>query len=102
MSKPRTGIPAVPRLGNVVNTSAWGEAKAVERYGSLVDSNVPGGGTRIYPPPPDRHGPEAPQYQHGPGYENRVANDWRRGFGKNGVESGEGKPNFRRGFHGGK
>jgi hypothetical protein len=101
MSKPRTGIPAVPGLGNVVNGSAWGEAKAVERYGSLVDSNVPGGGTRIHPPPEDRHTPQklgdANNLQ-GPNYQNIVpSNSWLRGGG---AKQGESKPNFHPGYKG--
>jgi hypothetical protein len=53
------------------------------------------------PNPEDRHAPQHPENQHGPKYVNRTPDDWRRGFGKNGVESGEGKPNFHPGHHGG-
>jgi hypothetical protein len=29
--------------------------------------------------PKDEHGPQFPEDKHGPGYNNEVANDWRRG-----------------------
>ena len=34
MTKPRTGIPGVKGLGSVVSQSAYGESKAIERYGT--------------------------------------------------------------------
>lgn len=46
--------------------------------------------------PPSQQTPQFPEDQHGPRYSNDVARDWRRGFGKNGRESAEGKPNFDR------
>jgi hypothetical protein len=80
------------------NESLWGHAKAYERYGK--PEYLHGA-----PNPPDRHAPQklgdANNLQ-GPNYLNRTPDDWRRGVGKGGVESGEGKPNFRRGYHGGK
>jgi hypothetical protein len=77
-----------------VNEETWGRNTAYERYGKPEFLHGA-------PNPPDRHGPQHPENQHGPGYENRTSNDWRRGFGKGGVESAEGKPNFAPGHHGG-
>jgi hypothetical protein len=82
MTKWRTGIPGVPGLSKVLNSDAWGDAKAVERgYGS---------GTRTFPSPKDVHGPQklgdANNLQ-GPGYDNSVpVSSWLRGGG------GSGKP----------
>jgi hypothetical protein len=78
-----------------VEEQKWGRSTAYERYGK--PDFLHGA-----PNPEDRHAPQHPENQHGPKYVNRTPDDWRRGFGKNGVESGEGKPNFRRGYHGGK
>jgi hypothetical protein len=81
MTKPRTGIPGHPELRGVVDRSAWGEAKATERYG---------GGTRTFPPPSDRpQKPQAPEDKHGPAYDNDTSG-WVRAPG----ESAESKPNF--------
>src|SRR5262249_23245691 len=90
MAKWRTGIPGVSGLSKVVNRSAWGEAKAVERgYGS---------GTRTFSPPPDKHGPQAPEDKHGPGYSNIVpSNSWLRGGG---AKQAEGKPGYVPGYKG--
>jgi hypothetical protein len=80
-NKCRTGIPGVPGLSKVVSESAWGEAKATERYG---------GTTRTFAPPKDVHAPQklgdANNLQ-GPGYDNSVpVSSWLRGGG------GSGKP----------
>jgi hypothetical protein len=84
--KCRTGIPGVPGLSKVVSESAWGEAKATERYG---------GTTRTFAPPEDRHAPQklgdANNLQ-GKNYSNMTPNDWRRGNGM--------KPNFHPGYKG--
>jgi hypothetical protein len=78
----------------VQNESNWGHATAYERYGK--PQNFHGA-----PPPEDKHAPQklgdANNLQ-GPKYSNIHRDDWIRGKG----ESGEGKPNFRRGYHGGK
>jgi hypothetical protein len=53
MTKPRTGIPGITGLSKVVNSNAWGEAKALERtkpYGGLKQQD-----TR----PPDQSAPLA-------------------------------------------
>jgi hypothetical protein len=88
-----SGVKAVER-------SKWGHNTARERYGSLKFENGA-------PPPKDQSGPQRlgdPNNLQGPGYHNDVASDWRRGFGKNGNESAEGKPNFdsvgKKGYHG--
>ena len=89
MTKPRTGIPDVPGLSKVVNKSAWGESKATERYG---------GTTRTFPPPEDKHAPQAREDKHGPNYDNDVSADsWLRGGGAKGAE---GNPNFDPGYKG--
>jgi hypothetical protein len=85
-------------LKGAQETEKWGRSTARERYGSLKYQHGA-------PAPEDRHAPQklgdANNLQ-GPGYANIHREDWVRGFGKGGVESAEGKPNFRRGFHGGK
>src|SRR5262245_35118550 len=83
--KCRTGIPGVAGLSKVVNSNAWGDAKATERYD---------GGTRTYGPPKDM---EAPQFEitdgRGPDWQDDVpVNPWLRGGGA----GGEGKPGFDR------
>jgi hypothetical protein len=47
--KCRTGIPGVAGLSKVVNSNAWGDAKANQRYG---------GGTRTFAPPKDQSFPQ--------------------------------------------
>jgi hypothetical protein len=91
-TKPRTGIPDAPGLSKVVNASAWGESKALERtrdYGGLKQTN-----TR----PPDQSEPQFRQDGRGPDYLNVHANDWVRG------NSATDKPNFDamgpKGYHG--
>jgi len=74
----------------------WGRATARERYGALKYENGA-------PPREDRHAPQRLGDRNnlqGPNYMNRTPDDWRRGFGKNGTESAEGKPNFHPGFKG--
>ena len=94
MTKPRTGIPGVPGLGNVVNESAYGVAKAEERYGK---SDYPMSSPA--PSPPIRNKPQRLGDQNnlqGPKYDNIVdPNSWLRGGGPN---QAEGKRNF--GVHG--
>jgi hypothetical protein len=79
-----------------VEEQKWGRSTARERYGSLEYQNGA-------PAPADRHAPQrlgdANNLQ-GPGYVNRHRNDWVRGFGKGGIESAEGKPNFQPGYKG--
>src|SRR5262249_29594614 len=97
MTKPRTGIPGVPGLGNVVNESAYGVAKAEERYGK---SDYPTG-SRGAPSPPIRNKPQRlgdPNNLQGPKYDNIVPSDsWLRGGGS---KQAEGKPNFHPGYKG--
>jgi len=77
-----------------VEESKWGRDKAVERYGALKQ--------------PDMRAPDAcypqklgdPNNLQAPGYNNDHREDWVRGFGKNGVESAEGKPNLHPGSKG--
>jgi hypothetical protein len=84
MAKYRTGIPGHKELGPILNSNAWGDAKAVERgYGS---------GTRTFPAPADKHAPQRlgdDNNLQGNYYSNNVRNDWRRGNGM--------KPNFQKG-----
>src|SRR5215510_15143332 len=74
----------------------WGRAKAEERYGPLKYRDGA-------PLPEDRHAPQklgdANNLQ-GPNYVNRTPDNWLRGFGRNGIESAENKPNFDRGHRG--
>jgi len=65
----------------------WGREIARARYGALKYENGA-------PPPEDRHAPQHPENKHGPNYMNRTPDDWRRGYGKSGVESAEGKPGY--------
>jgi hypothetical protein len=80
----------------VMEDSSWGLSKARERYGSLKYQDGA-------PRPEDRHAPQklgdANNLQ-GPGYANIHRKDWVRGYGKGGVESAEGKPNFAPGYKG--
>ena len=84
--KARTGIPGGgPKLSRVVNESAFGAAKATERYGY---------GTQTFGPPPVQNKPQklgdANNLQD-KGYDNIVPDSsWLRGGGG----SAEGKPNF--------
>jgi hypothetical protein len=79
-----------------VEKSKWGHDVARQRYGaSRYEDGAPA--------PKDVSGPQRlgdPNNLQGPRYHNDVANDWRRGFGKNGNESAEGKPNFQHGYRG--
>src|SRR5262249_21666876 len=92
VDKTRTGIAGVPGLGKVVNETAWGESKALERtrdYG--------GTGTRTYQPPADRSYPQDPEARRGKDWADDVPeNSWLRGGGK----GGEGYPNFQPGYKG--
>jgi len=74
----------------VQETEKWGNATAYERYGK--PQYLQGA-----PQPKDQHAPQRlgdSNNLQGPGYDNDHAKDWVRGFGKNGVESAEGKPGF--------
>jgi hypothetical protein len=86
-----------PGIGKVVEEQKWGRAKAEERYGPLKYREDGA------PRPEDVHAPQklgdANNLQ-GPGYSNIHQKDWVRGFGKGGVESAEGKPNFHPGYKG--
>jgi hypothetical protein len=71
----------------------WGRAKAEERYGPLKYRDGA-------PRPEDRSEPQRlgdSNNLRGPDWKDDHPNDWVRGFGKNGVESAEGKPNFDKG-----
>jgi hypothetical protein len=85
MTKPRTGIPGITGLSRVVNTSAWGESKALERtkdYGGLKQTN-----TR----PPDQSEPQFKQDSRGSDWRDDVSEkSWLRGGSKGGTD----KPNF--------
>jgi hypothetical protein len=73
--KTRTGIPGVPGASKVVNESAWGAAKAVERYG---DSKYYMG--RGAPPPKDMSQPQDPMDKPADKTFNDVpVNSWLRG-----------------------
>jgi len=77
-----------------VETEKWGRDTARERYG---------GTTKTFAPPPIANKPQRlgdSSNLQGPGYDNIARKDWVRGFGKGGVESAEGMPNFRPGVHG--
>src|SRR5262249_41710464 len=77
-----------------VETEKWGRAKAIERYGKLEQPDMR---------PPIANKPQKlgdPNNLQAPGYDNIARKDWVRGFGKGGVESAEGMPNFRPGVHG--
>lgn len=88
--KCRTGIPdAGSKLKNVVNESAYGAAKATERYGY---------GTQTFPAPPSQTFPQFKQDQCVDRTYNTVpVNSWLRGGGS---KQAEGKPNFHRGYRG--
>jgi hypothetical protein len=73
----------------VETTQTWGVNTASKRYGKL-DYRDGAPAAKSTSQPQDRVD------KHGPGYANEVAKDWRRGFGKGGVESAEGKPDFDR------
>jgi hypothetical protein len=94
MTKPRTGIPGTTGLSKVVNQSAWGESKALERtrdYGCLKQQN-----TR----PPDQSEPQFRQDGRGRDYDNIHGNDWIRGANGDATK----KPGFdgvgSKGYHG--
>jgi hypothetical protein len=74
-----------------VEESKWGHNTARERYGSPKFENGA-------PRPKDVSYPQFKQDQPAGRSYNDVANDWRRGFGKNGVESAEGKPGYVPGY----
>jgi hypothetical protein len=72
------------------NEGIWGRETARSRYGPLDFA------TKAPMPPKDQSFPQFRQDQRGPDWQDDTASDWRRGFGKNGLESAEGKPNFER------
>ena len=79
-----------------VEEGKWGRETARARYGALEYENGA-------PPPEDRHAPQRLGDRNnlqGPNYQNRSPDNWVRGFGKNGVESAEGKSNFHPGYKG--
>jgi hypothetical protein len=79
-----------------VEEQKWGRAKAEERYGPLKFRDGA-------PAAPDNHAPQRlgdVNNLQGPNYLNRSPDNWVRGFGKGGVESAEGKPNFQPGYKG--
>src|SRR5262249_33454852 len=72
----------------------WGRDKAVERYGRFPTPSMKA---------EDRSEPQKlgdKNNLRGPDWQDDTANDWRRGFGKNGVESAEGKPGYVPGYRG--
>jgi hypothetical protein len=76
------------------NQAVWGRETAPNRYGPLkFAKDSP-------PPPEDRSEPQFRQDQRGPNWQDDTASDWRRGFGKGGIESAEGKPGYVPGFKG--
>jgi hypothetical protein len=82
MSRPRNTYTAGIRAAN---TTAWGEAKAVQRYGDV--KYYMGRGA---PSPKSTAAPQFKVDQHGPGYANTVRSDWRRGANEDATT----KPNF--------
>jgi len=79
-----------------VEEQKWGRAKAEERYGPLKYRDGA-------PPPEIQNKPQRlgdPNNLQAPGYDNNHRKDWVRGFGKNGVESAEGKPGYVPGYKG--
>jgi len=76
-----------------LESEKWGRNKARDLYGALKYENGA-------PQPKDQHAPQRlgdSSNLQAPGYDNNHAKDWVRGFGKNGVESAEGKPGFDKG-----
>jgi len=71
------------------NEGVWGRDKAIERYGRLDQPD-----TR----PADQSYPQFKTDQRGPDWRDDAPNTWVRGFGKGGIESAEGKPNFTPGY----
>src|SRR5262245_29326190 len=71
-------------------TEKWGRETAESRYGPLKFRDGA-------PAPADRSMPQAPECKRGSDWADDTPNNWVRGFGKNGVESAEGKPNFDKG-----
>src|SRR5262249_34884 len=76
----------------VEETEKWGTSKAYQRYGK--PQYLHGA-----PSPPDRSMPQGcgdpwSAGQRGPDWADDHPKDWVRGFGRNGVESAEGKPGF--------
>src|SRR5215475_7253777 len=89
--KARTGIPDAPGLGKVVNETAWGENKALERtkdYGGLKQTDMR---------PADRSYPQDPEAKRGPDWADDHPNDWVRGGGPNAAE---GRPGYVPGYKG--
>jgi hypothetical protein len=75
-------------------TEKWGRNTAAQRYGEPESPN-----TR----PKDTHAPQKlgdSNNLQGPKYSNDTSNDWRRGFGKGGSESAEGRPNYGKSYRG--
>lgn len=76
-------------MKGVVEESKWGRSVAEKRYGKLDQPN-----TR----PKDTSFPQFKEDQRGPDWADDTSNDWRRGFGKGGVESAEGRPGYVPGY----
>ena len=93
VDKTRTGIPNVPGLGSVVNATAWGENKALERtrdYGGLKQVDMR---------PADRSYPQDPEAKRGSDWADDVPeSSWLRGGGA----GGEGKAGYVHGYRPGK
>jgi len=77
-------------MRGVVEESKHGREVARERYGELKQPNMKAKDTSF---------PQFKEDQRGPDWADDTANDWRRGFGKNG-ESSEGKPGYVPGYRG--
>ena len=76
-----------------VEESKWGHNTG-ERYGPLKQPDT----TAVDHSQPQKLGDR--NNLQDPRYDNRVSNTWVRGFGKGGIESAEGKPNFHPGYKG--
>jgi hypothetical protein len=76
-----------------VEEQKWGRDTAARRYGELKRPD-----TR----PPDRSEPQFKTDQRGLDWKDDHPKDWVRGFGKGGIASAEGRPNFQPGYRPGK
>jgi len=78
-------------MRGVVEESKHGREVARERYGELKQPDMKA---------KDQSFPQFKEDQRGKDWADDVADDWRRGFGKNGVESAENKPGYVPGYRG--
>jgi hypothetical protein len=96
VNKHRSEYSAGSGVKGAVEESKWGYAKARERTKDY------GGAQQVDMRPKDRSMPQDPEAKRGPDWKDDHPNDWVRGFGKGGVASAEGKPNFDPGYRPGK